>query len=690
MRKIPIIISLLLCAQLAFAAEYAVRPPASCPNNGNGASWACAATAGGVGAKNAIPSAIEHGSTYYLAGGSYASASFGSNLYTGADWAIVRKATTAAHGTAALTNWDDAYAADQAIFPSMYIKGHYIEVDGVTGSKTTGYGIKIEHPNIDLHYNNDLASLWMYGSNSPNALDHVIIKHLEISMTSGTDCEALDQALADGYKVRTYTVKATVGIQSNITIQNNYIHGGSTNIQMGRWRDSEIKENYFGQNCSRGLSHGQQISPTGGAHRIKLYNNEFHNSETYIVGAHNNGTKTPPVYGEGNSYWDIFNNISVGGRQSYQAAESGEYDCLMSSQIHHNTFVDGECASEGCIDSGMQLDVATTKSYAYNNLFYNMTSVRIGMNCGTTPTAGCVVHNNNAFLKSSGYDTTIAEEANEQVDTGDHPTIFTNYGTGNYTINATDETAIARIIDKGKTDLGLLYKDDKAGNERDAAPDMGAYEAGASADTTPPTISSATINADGDELTIAFPEITFMNTSTGFTLNMSGGAAGISYVSGSGTGSWLYLITGRNIDTAETGSLDYVTVADGIEDASGNDLASTGESDIAVTNNSTYSPSATTYTVTPSVSSGGCSISPSTPQAVVSGETKQFTCTAINNFACVAWTGTCGGSGTTTLTTSAITGDCTVIQGCYKIAPDVAIGSGAAVTLGSGAVGTLY
>jgi hypothetical protein len=58
MRKIPIIISLLLCAQLAFAAEYAVRPPASCPNNGNGASWACAATAGGVGAKSSTAALI--------------------------------------------------------------------------------------------------------------------------------------------------------------------------------------------------------------------------------------------------------------------------------------------------------------------------------------------------------------------------------------------------------------------------------------------------------------------------------------------------------------------------------------------------------------------------------------------------------------------------------------------------------
>ena len=489
MKKL-ILLLLLLIAMPVYGAEYAVRPPSACPNNGNGASWACAASAGAAGAMNTIPSAIEHGSTYYIGGGAYGRVSFGVISYSGEDYAYVKKATTTAHGSEVLTNWNDTYAV-QATFEQMNIEGHYIDLDGVTGSGTTGYGIKIEHPAADLEYNNDLASLWLYGSGSPYGVNYVTVQNIEVSMTSGTDCSVLDQAYLDGYEPSTYTIKGARGTFEGIQIKNNYIHGGSTNIQMGAWTQSSITGNYFGQNCSRAWSHGQQISPTGGSSYITLANNEFHDSETYIVGAHNNGVPGAP--NQGNSYWYIYNNISIGGTQSYQAAESQEYDCLMSSQIHHNTFIDGACAPEGSIDSGAQQNLSTTKSYAYNNLFYNMTQVRIGQDCGVEiyddlpfSTPGCTVHDNNAFLYSSGYVTTIEDELAEQVDAEAPSTIFTDYDEGDYTINAADQTVIDHIIDKGKTDLGLLYKDDRAGNERDASPDIGAYEYVGAADTVAP------------------------------------------------------------------------------------------------------------------------------------------------------------------------------------------------------------
>jgi hypothetical protein len=260
-------------------------------------------------------------------------------------------------------------------------------------------------------------------------------------------------------------------------------------------------------------------------------------------------------------------------------------------------------------------------------------------------------------------------------------------GSGNFSLQVSSPAKNAGL------DLSALFTSDYLGKLRPTGAntwDIGAYEYGGSDDTTPPTITTATIGADGDVLTLVFAEPVTVNTSTGFTLNMSGGAAGLIYTSGSGTNTLVYAITGRNIDTAETGTLDYASVANGIEDAAGNDLASTGESDEAVTNDSEYTPSATTYIVTIQ-SSGDCIISPFISKIIVSGEAASYTCTAYGNSGCAAWTGTCGGTGTTSFTSSAITSDCTVIQGCYKIAPDVAIGSGgAAVTLGSGAVGTLY
>ena len=74
----------------------------------------------------------------------------------------------------------------------------------------------------------------------------------------------------------------------------------------------------------------------------------------------------------------------------------------------------------------------------------------------------------------------------------------------------------------------------------------------------------------------------------------------------------------------------------------------------------------TYYTVTPSAGTGG-SISPSSPQTVSSGSTTQFTYSANSGYAFNAWGGTCGGSGTTTYTTSAITANCTVTASFTQI-----------------------
>jgi len=69
--------------------------------------------------------------------------------------------------------------------------------------------------------------------------------------------------------------------------------------------------------------------------------------------------------------------------------------------------------------------------------------------------------------------------------------------------------------------------------------------------------------------------------------------------------------------------------------------------------------SLTYYIVTPSAGSGG-SISPSVAQFVTSGFTISFTETPKSGYSFLAWGGTCGGSGTITYTTNAITANCTV------------------------------
>jgi hypothetical protein len=231
---------------------------------------------------------------------------------------------------------------------------------------------------------------------SPYGVSNVVVKNVEISMTPG-GCADMDKAGAAGYTPNTYTVKATRGNATNVKIQNCYIHGGSTNIQIGSWDHSEISGNYFGENCSRSWAHGQQVSPVS-TNYIYLYNNEFHNSETFVIGAHQGAF--PATVAAGNSNWYVYNNIVVGGALTagFAMAESGQSDGLTSSQFHNNTFVN-VALGRGAVFVGTQTDVAKTKSYAYNNLFYNCANPRMD---NADKTAGAIVHDNNAYLASTG------------------------------------------------------------------------------------------------------------------------------------------------------------------------------------------------------------------------------------------------------------------------------------------------
>lgn len=120
----------------------------------------------------------------------------------------------------------------------------------------------------------------------------------------------------------------------------------------------------------------------------------------------------------------------------------------------------------------------------------------------------------------------------------------------------------------GKTDL------------REIASDIYAAAYNLSVDTHGPILLSATINADGDELTLVFDEPVTGNA--GFTLAMTGGAATLAYSSGDGT-TTLVFTTSRTIYALESGTLAY-TPGD-VEDLNGNPLAAFTV--FAVTNNST-------------------------------------------------------------------------------------------------------
>jgi hypothetical protein len=176
--------------------------------------------------------------------------------------------------------------------------------------------------------------------------------------------------------------------------------------------------------------------------------------------------------------------------------DSGYNNVVVSSNFHHNTFIGIDFGS--AVFAGTLTDVNSQKSYAYNNLFYDCLSPKMD---NSEYTAGAMAHDNNAYLACTGtYNN--ADESAPQVD-ADSTNPFTDSANGDYTLNASNQYVIDHVIGKGKTDLGATYAYDFIGYTRDASPDIGAYESGAS-DTTAPTTTISTSNSTiiTDSLTV--------------------------------------------------------------------------------------------------------------------------------------------------------------------------------------------
>lgn len=114
---------------------------------------------------------------------------------------------------------------------------------------------------------------------------------------------------------------------------------------------------------------------------------------------------------------------------------------------------------------------------------------------------------------------------------------------------------------------------------------------GIGGDKTAPTFTSATIPAAGTSISLLFSEAVSVGAggNGGFTITLSGGACTLTYSSGSGSNTLVYT-TSRTVNSGETCSaFAYTQPGNGIEDASGNDLATFSGRQADVTNNSTQS-----------------------------------------------------------------------------------------------------
>jgi hypothetical protein len=91
---------------------------------------------------------------------------------------------------------------------------------------------------------------------------------------------------------------------------------------------------------------------------------------------------------------------------------------------------------------------------------------------------------------------------------------------------------------------------------------------------TAPQLLAATVISGGDQLSLYFDKVVLIGSggNGGFAATLSGGAATLTYDSGSGSNTLVYDIS-RTVAATETGTLAYTQPGDGVEEGTGEDLA---------------------------------------------------------------------------------------------------------------------
>lgn len=463
-KLIGLTVALLLYCSSLYAANVCIRYGTT--YNGDGTTWASATSAGGVGAKNVLTTPLTPGNTYYIADGESSSMVFiGDEYYTGSAYTYIKKATASVHGTD--TGWLSSYGDGQMIFRGLVIEGPFIDIDGITGEldgSVVPYGFLVQCTAETVYVNGDVAAMWITRPHAPYGGEHLYIRHVEIAL-SPNGCADLDAANALGWEPTSAALKGARGLYTDINILHCYLKGASTNLHHN-WSNSTISDNYFGENCSRSFSHGQQISALY-AHYITLSNNIFVDTETFVIGAHQ--AEVVPTIASGCSNWYIYNNIVIGGTLSavFAMAESGEYDGVTTWKVYNNTFVNVNCGARGAFFTGKLTDINSSKSYAYNNLFYNCTTPR--MDNADSISKNTIVHDYNGYLKCTGTINSADETFPQRDDVATDP--FTDSAGGDYSI----------LVGTLPVENGIstdLFSTDFIGITRPqgAAWDIGAYE----------------------------------------------------------------------------------------------------------------------------------------------------------------------------------------------------------------------
>lgn len=457
----------LLFSVNVFAANHYINP--ACAFACDGTTWAKGwATFGAIASESWV-----RGDTYYVASGNY-NENVTIPAKTGTDRITIKKANATDNDVGQPgydgETWNASYANNQAVINGSFIvNSSYVTINGVTGSGTSGHGIKVTNSPIyttlllaadttsqilsyieiqGIGYLTNSSASGLY-SGSSNTTKNLHISYCWIHDTPGNGVNF-------GYMVGTdYTSDYGLLFENNVVSETGggYLldedkHAQGLQIYSGTNAYTVIRNNIFRNNVSQGA-----ISFLGNTTHtyIQIYNNLFYITDltTYPSTAcsiywHNLSTNVDNIHVYNNTFYNL--GSSGGVTESTNCTASGTpYSCCTGS-------------GTGCYAVGYlrQDFVAATNVFFKNNIWMNSRF--------TTANKGYTIKSN-----EGGY---------------------ANYGTGYPTVTETADPFInsasydlhlkptANAINGG-TNLSALFSTDKDGGSRPGgitAWSIGAYE----------------------------------------------------------------------------------------------------------------------------------------------------------------------------------------------------------------------
>jgi hypothetical protein len=476
------------------------------------------------------------GNTYVCIEGSYGSKTL-STATSGTTTITIRKASASDSG---VTGYASSLHDGQATFGGVTINSQYWVFSGTTRNESdwdsgSAYGFRATSFTANSVSNSDDA-------------DNSIIEYCDIGGTfSDTHYSGMGEGIYMVYNQQNVTIRRCfihnglpaimqLAGASGFTIEYNWIGPGWGKVAIRGGNGSEADNNIIRYNVFRNSA---QTDPEDGTSGLTAEIAIWHNSNLDTASIDGN-----QIYG------NVFYSTVTGGRNAMIVVGGNGTSWLGQSAnntlIYNNTFAG---MAENPNQPGILVN-GGTGNVVRNNLFYDIVGGDPGVTANTTS------HN---------------------VYTASNP--FVNYGSLDFHLSGATTAG---------TTLSSPYDTDIDGVTRgsDGTWDVGAFEFDSGGgDVTAPTMSSATIGTSGTTLTLGMDETCSIGAggNGGVTLSASGGAVTATYSSGSGSSSLVYNLS-RTINQGETVTVSYTQPGNGIEDTSGNDLATFSNS--AVTNNS--------------------------------------------------------------------------------------------------------